>query len=640
MGIPGFFQQIEKNHPEFIHASPPTNIDILTWDFNAILYNAFHLTSKFHNPSQYDLFAEKLLQNVEESMNRILKDYQPTQSLYIALDGVVPEQKMAEQRIRRSARFLTRSWWSFLQENAPISQKSNLPYTPDLPSKNKNKTSREFTTLEFTPGSQFYVVLHKFMLGYCQNLKTTLPNVSIIYDSPFTPGEAEQKILQWISQTIPNSADAPNIYLISKDGDLLVLPYALRPRNIYILREMEERFESHLGEVWGISLSNLPEFMVIDLPRMYNFYIEDVRSQLMNIRNENNKRLNVSKLDDFALFRDQEALTFFIGNDFIKPIFFCPSTLRDSQNHIQAAYRQALTETHGKMSLIGFDSRKNKWGFQLRVLVSLLSYLASNEVRLMRDYVENLQRKKQRRNQDEKPSFDEWITHLDFTNPEHPWSPVMNPLLSKLLKITKQNHAKRFDEIQLDAMHLTIHPFMPVMPNPQDYFATLQFNIEYYMNHAPPSWRGSVDPPIAPFPSQLLRWLMEQPNILQSSYLHDVIELETVWKNYSKTPYSPLENYVSVIPDVPQFHGKQVIPVNMWKSWNQWWGKRNWASSLEPKDVLKPPCDVGTAGKWEHKTLLFHLPEWEIDAREKMLKKVKLSDTENERNQILDLFRF
>lgn len=639
MGIPGFFQQIEKNHPEFIHPQPPTSIDILTWDFNAILYNVYHITTKFHDPTNYDLFAEKLLQGVEESMNRILKDYKPTQSLYVALDGVVPEQKMAEQRIRRSARFLTRSWWNFLQLNAPVSHKKNLPYIQDLSKDNRNQDKTEFTTLEFTPGSKFYVILHKFLLSYFEKTRSSL-GVSIIYDSPFTPGEAEQKILSWISSTIPESGNkTPNIYLISKDGDLLVLPYALRPRNIYILREMEERFEKHLGEIWGISVGNMPEFMVIDLPRLYNFYIEDVRTQLMNIRNESNRRLDISALDDKALFRDQEALTFFIGNDFIKPIYFCPSTMRDSQTQIQNAYRQALIHTNGRLSLVGFDKVKSKWGFNLRVLVGVLSYLASNEVRLMRDYVENLQRKKQRR-EEEKPSFDEWITHLDFTNVDHPWSPVMNPLLSRLSKIVRNTKGGRFDEIDLERIHLEIHPFMPVMPNPQNYFETLQFNLEYYMTHDPPSWRGSIDPPIAPFPSQLLRWLMEQPSTMKGIFLHDVIDIETSWQNYSKTAYAPLENYISVIPDVPQFSGKQVIPQGLWKRWSTWWGKRDWASSLRAEDVLKPPCDVGTAGKWEHKTLLFHLPEWDVEGRCKMLEKTKLTKDEMERNQVLDLFRF
>ena len=65
-----------------------------------------------------------------------------------------------------------------------------------------------------------------------------------------------------------------------------------------------------------------------------------------------------------------------------------------------------------------------------------------------------------------------------------------------------------------------------------------------------------------------------------------------------------------------------------------------WASSLKADNVLKPPCDVGTGGKWEHKTLLFHLPEWDVVERCKMLSKTKLTNEEMERNQVFDLFRF
>ena len=617
MGIPGFFQQIEKNHPEFIHPNPPYPIDILTWDFNAILYNCFHQTTKFHNPQNYNLFSNALLQNIAINLERIINNYTPKKVLYIAMDGVVPQQKMAEQRARRAARYLTRSWWSFLQIEAPVSKKPRLPYIPD---KNPNQTTeKEFTTMEFTPGSSFYVQLHQFLLKELSKYKKIIPE--IIYDSPFTPGEAEQKILEWISKQIPVNNIQTNIYLISKDADLLVLPYALRPRNIYILREMEERFEEHLSKVWGMNRSSLPEFMVIDLPKMYSYYIQTVRQQLRDIQ-----------LDDTAMFRDQEALTFFVGNDFIKPIFFLPSTWRDSQNYIQSAYRYSLDITGGTHSLIERNPIRNRWTFNLRVLVGLFSYLANHEVSWMNQYIKMiLQKGKQKPRDNKTPTFDEWITHLDFTNIEHPWSPIMIPLYENLEKITniKRN---RFMENELEQIHLRIHPFEPIVPSAKDYLGTLQYNLEYYMTHRPPSWRNSYEPPISPFPSQILRWLMS--NVNQKEYLDDVIEIER-----DENAYRPLLNFISVLPDVPQFQATDWIPKMMAKPWTKWWNQRNWSNSLIPTSVLEPPCDVGTASKWEHKTLLLHLPQWDIKRREKMLNEIKLNAEEQKRDEVLSVIR-
>jgi hypothetical protein len=649
MGIPGLFQQIEKQHPEFLHPSPPSSIDVLTWDFNALLYNAYHQVRQFHNPAEYDSFANQLLATVKKEMDKTVQDYKPSHVLYIALDGVVPQQKMAEQRVRRSSRYLERSWFPFLEANAPISQKKKLPFVSSSVMKVEEMNhSGEFTTLEFTPGSRFYVKLHDFLLLHIEETyhkKMKIPEV--YYDSPFTPGEAEQKILQWVQKTIPATDTDTNIYLISKDADLLVLPFHLRPRVIYILREMESRFERRLSEVWGMSIQDLPAYMTIDLPKLYEFYIETTRREVKE----------VAEWEAEALFRDQEILTFFMGNDFVKPIVFLTSTWRDSQEIIQRAYRAALQQTRGQSPLVIWDAKGKHWTLQMRVFVAFLSELARQEADLIGEFVKMMlekgKRQRRREEGEDLPTFGEWMTHLDFTNVEHPWSPLMLPLLHKVESMVREDrkdceNGRLSDEVAQEVRAL-LAPSAPQTAEEcvHDYLQTVQFNIEYYLKYEPPSWVGVREMAVAPFPSEILRWVWTQPVFMekepQELKLWDVVPLsKKTWPDWSKTPMRPLENFLCVLPDVPQFDAKPWIPGSLGKRWDAWWKKRTFPGTLEPNVVLEPPCDVGTAGKWEHKTLWFHLPEWDVGARLGMMRQVMKNGNRSSlrENEKLDVFLF
>lgn len=573
MGIPGFFRDLDKYHPECLLPKPITTIDVLAWDFNGVLYNSYAQLSKIHSP-EHKNFQTKMIQFILKEIQKIIKLY-PTQLLYLAMDGVAPEQKMIEQRLRRSTRAITEQWFPFLEEHT-----SKKLYVPSI----KQETKPKFSTFEFTPGSAFYDVFHKALLKFLP----TLPVSEIYYDSPFTPGEAEQKILKWI-QLQPNKNQT--FYIISKDADLLVLPFSLRPRTIYILRELEQRNEKTYLERWG-SENPLPLFITIDLPKLYDFYIEDIQKK---VKNNNFFTKEV-------LFRDQEILTFFLGNDFIKPIYFLPSTTISKSNVIlQDAYLQTMDEI--RLPLVQYDKRKKKWGFLLRPFIRFMGLLADQECHLIGQYASDLlQKGKHKRIQPETPTFDEWFTHLDFANTDHPWSKMMIPFLQKLKVFQNQN--RRLTPNEWIQLHQWIHPSNPEISSPESYIACLTYNLLYYMNHDPPSWRGSIEQPISPFPSQIVRWIMSKLTFHpDEQYLHDILDLEKVWTNWGKLPYTHNENYNLVLPTEKE----RIL--------------------FKPKDILKPPCDIGTAGKWEHKTLLFHLAPWNITNR--------LQKNTKKRNQIL-----
>lgn len=596
MGIPGFFRQLEQNHGDLIVPRIPVPVDYLLWDFNSILYNALHNFKQTSDMKWADI-SSNLLKIIHHEINETIRDYAPTKTLYLAIDGTAPVQKMLESRNRRSQRYLETTWWPYLQNSTDVwyPMKTNkLPFVLE-----SFEHTKVFTTLEFTPGSEFYSILYADLVKYLPKMNKKWKIPEIVLDGPFTAGEAEQKFLKWVSEEIPENS-SKSIYILSKDADLLVLPFSLYPRTFYILREIDN--VRKYQELWGVQ--NIPRYAIIKLPELYKRYIKTI---------ENTP----------TMFYDRLALTFFQGNDFVKPIWYLPSFWGKSEGILQQTYHQ-LTQR-----LTGFDDANNRWTFSLIALKQFFKLLALQEVKQTREYAEYLLNQGRQISDDENlPLFSEWITHLPFTAASHPWKKHVIEFLNELCKNAKKYPLVYWSYEDSKMMHSKIHPSSPEIPSVHVYLQSLQWTFEYYMNHGTMNWKTLFEQAVSPFPSQISAELDK----------YDERWLTNILPRFEPSgPVSPLEGFIMVMPELPNFPSKNYLPKSLHKEWEE---IEPPTEVIMPSVPRPPPADLLTGHKWTNKNLLLHLPEWRWQKHIRIVKKYISRSDVNKRNLILKPVKF
>jgi hypothetical protein len=105
-------------------------------------------------------------------------------------------------------------------------------------------------------------------------------------------------------------------------------------------------------------------------------------------------------------------------------------------------------------------------------------------------------------------------------------------------------------------------------------------------------------------------------------------------------PLHPLENFVAVLPALPNFKGENYLPKSLHKDWDDYISNIPFADIVMPKDPKIAPCDVATGHKWVNKNLWLHLPEWNWKERVRLVQKHLSQQDVKERNQTLEPTKF
>lgn len=129
-------------------------------------------------------------------MNNLVK---PSQTLYIAVDGVAPMAKIKQQRLRRFRSAVQ------AQEEAQVKAEA-LGIPANQP------TQPRWDTTAITPGTEFMKALSIGLRAY------TKVNKQAVVSPADEPGEGEQKIMDYIRKTNPKTA-----VIYGLDADLIVL---------------------------------------------------------------------------------------------------------------------------------------------------------------------------------------------------------------------------------------------------------------------------------------------------------------------------------------------------------------------------------------------------------------------------------
>lgn len=292
MGVPSLFTYLLHNCYQKLIIKQKLNhsVNNLFIDGNGILHNAcneilLNYENLFNSNKNfiidYNILENNLINNCIKKLFDIIIHINPTNLVYIAIDGVCPNSKIIQQRLRRYKSFYDNSLIN------PIKQKYN-------------KFISQWSSVNITPGTPFMkklnIELNKYINQHSNQFK-----FKIIYSSFEEPGEGEHKIIQFIKHNI-NIYE--NIVINGLDADLIFLSLTLRNKYIFLMR----------------NLDNTDNLNKDDLKYPYEYVcIHNLKHNIINLIINHNHNLKF----DFKLLYDFIFISFLIGNDFLfhSPLF-------------------------------------------------------------------------------------------------------------------------------------------------------------------------------------------------------------------------------------------------------------------------------------------------------------------------------
>jgi 5'-3' exonuclease len=305
--------------------------------------------------SNLELLEKKIIKQIISYIELLIMDTKPTDSVYIAIDGVAPMAKIKHQRLRRFKTVYDRK----------IKEKIAKKHNRFLP--------KEWNTSAITPGTMFMDKLTKAILLWIK-INNFISN-KIIFSSCYTPGEGEHKLLQYLKQLDLKLTD--NIVIYGLDADLLFLALASKKDNIYLMRETSQMEIDKSHAVEG--------FSYLSIKILKNVIYEEMIQRLTSDR--------IWDVD--SLINDFVFLCYFCGNDFIPNI---PSlTIKPHNNRIINgidtiidAYSTEMINHNNDLGsvkyLVQISEQSNKIKLNKQLFISILTNISDQETVYFNDF--------------------------------------------------------------------------------------------------------------------------------------------------------------------------------------------------------------------------------------------------------------
>ena len=250
MGIPVYFKQIVTQYQDSILIKKKKdNINFLFLDLNCLIHPCCRGLDD----------EEKMIQKIIFEIERLIDYTNVSKLVYIAIDGIAPQGKMKQQRMRRFKSALERKY------------NNNILWN----------------TNAISPGTFFMEKLNNSLRSFIEN-----SNKNIILSDSNERGEGEHKILHYIK----NNNLEGNLCIYGLDADLIQLSLVSNKDNIFLLRERTE---------YNIEDTD-QEFIYLTIDKLKNHIIES---------------LNLNKIiDKNKIINDYVFMCFLLGNDFMNHI--------------------------------------------------------------------------------------------------------------------------------------------------------------------------------------------------------------------------------------------------------------------------------------------------------------------------------
>ncbi len=254
MGIPFYFREIVSKYPSIIVNSIP-HCDRYFVDFNSIIHQC---AAKVVEAHPHAFTFEMMAASIVEATRQAIAQAAPSQVAYLAVDGVAPRAKMAQQRKRRyMAGF----------RNDAIREFCERSLAPAHTTWDSNA---------ITPGTEF---MDRLDVVLAEAFKSSDP-CEVVVSGSNEPGEGEQKLFDYMRAHPQPGA----INVISGlDADLIMLSL-LSEETIYLQRD-------------ALTYVDVTEFR-----RCIS--------------------MHTSGTNDIAFMRDYVFMCFLLGNDFLPHLPF------------------------------------------------------------------------------------------------------------------------------------------------------------------------------------------------------------------------------------------------------------------------------------------------------------------------------
>jgi 5'-3' exoribonuclease 2 len=312
MGVPSFFRKLIKKY-KIVKNNIDRTPRVLYIDANCL----FHPQCFKELERNKNLFDQKIL--FDRMVNRIIRyiDYlirftNPTEMVYIAVDGVAPLAKINQQRSRR------------------FGYANN--YRHNVYKRFGVEFNDSWSNIVITPGTDFMYDLHLRLNDYYNNTNKSKdhPTYQIIYDSYLNSGEGEHKILQHMKMFFKNKKINQDeaIIIYGLDADLIFLSMASRIDNIYLLREavhfaqtdnnnenLDNPDDSIEEELCYADINFARDSINVEFNGYYLRSIEYKTEPLFE--NEDNKTEKNNVHNNRNFINDYVFVCFLLGNDFI-----------------------------------------------------------------------------------------------------------------------------------------------------------------------------------------------------------------------------------------------------------------------------------------------------------------------------------
>lgn len=341
MGVPGFFVWLMKhNVHDNIILKKLENIHNLYFDANCLFHPKCFDILKLHSDITDTIRLEELMiKRILKYIQYIIDFVNPSESIYIAVDGVAPIAKINQQRKRRYKSVID------MEYTNKMNQKYNI---------NKNTS---WSNIVITPGTNFMNKLDTSLKNYFKS------NKKVIYSSYKECGEGEHKIIRYIKENTKNKRNV--IYGLDADLIFLSMSAYSSEREIFLLRELQQ-LKNTSQSIQPISEDVTEPLCYLSIKNVIDTYNEYILNKLKE--NQDILEIDLNKEYDFS--KDFILLCFMLGNDFIPNL---PSI------NIRVNGIEYITEAYCKMfeytqKYIYEDGKINWESFKM-----IFDYIGSNE---------------------------------------------------------------------------------------------------------------------------------------------------------------------------------------------------------------------------------------------------------------------
>lgn len=509
MGIPSLFRTIIHKYSNTHFWDPEFTCENLFFDYNNLIHdsssNTLRVLSESKRKYTNTQIETEIINNIIQYTLHVIDVVNPSDLVYIAIDGSVPYAKMHLQRARRYKSVADEVYFKKLQKKHGINK-------PSLWNKNN-----------ITPGTSF---MKKLNIKIIKMIKSNvIVTKNVIFSNCNIPGEGEHKIFQYIKQH--NIPDSKKVCIYGADADLIMLGMASKRPNVFLIREPKQ--------------SKIELEQYTDIEFLY-FSIDGLKESLVN-------EYQLSNLPNFNIntfINDFICITMFVGNDFVKSIkflSFSPNPRYDGWNILLMNYIH-IYKLLGVTLVIMEDDKPL---INQHFLTLFIDKLVDTEQHGLRNLQNKRNRHTDRENDADMSPYDIEKSYYEHT----PYYSELNPMYSQYINTinaidygnrnnVKKQYYSHFFGIDVNN-NATFNKSCNIIV--QHYLQSIIWTLNYYLNDII-SWTFYYKCRVAPLPSDI------------QTHLQSISNINTKFKFILNKPFKPLEQLMFVLPP----HNKTAVP--------------------------------------------------------------------------------